>query len=714
MLGAIGRLLLPRVRLAPTLGLLGMPHVRLRATTALVEAAEASRMAACAHAGSETAHLRAAIARSTAAEALVRAAAASQDEAQCLKAEERMRSESALLAEAGVRFDRAVASRSAAEAHYSEVLRAQIFMTTMRLNANSAFAPGDPQDDICMPFMPAVQDVASLLQGAPADDGASAAVWQRYLDTRPAGAPDPERLGVVHPAIRALLALAAPAGRLRIWQRGHSESTRTAPDFTLTAARDAAPSAPGALLFVTVQLSGDRAMEAAVDRACRHMQQRVYRLCRRAVYKGAALHGIEAYGVALDGRSIVLLRMRSGAPAAGGSFENAYPCPVLRSPALPLPLQQQQSEALEPCPPPAGLAALRRLLAAPSSMLGESACPLQSLRVSLQGAEAAGVEARSAEQWVAGGQQLQLQLGDRLGCRSSSDVYQWQPLQSPSASAALSGACAGAVKVAHKNTADVLRAFEAERRSLAALALGGAPEEGLVPRCLSFGVQEGAAAGVEPIHAALLQAGHTQASAWPVLVLHPSGLPLEQWVEQQLEGVGEPAAAAAVRMACADAVLPRLLRALAAGHSAGWVHCNVRPANVMVTPRGAMLVNWGAACSMAEKEAAWCCSPAYSAEAMLGREAPLAQPALDGVGALCTWLAVAFGPGCTAPWLARCPYADKLADARLYWVQDRAPTEPRLARVEWALTELESAVDTGTHLSSSAVLEMVAEAVRQV
>ncbi len=239
------------------------------------------------------------------------------------------------------------------------------------------------------------------------------------------------------------------------------------------------------------------------------------------------------------------------------------------------------------------------------------------------------------------------------------------------------------------------KSFEAERRSLAALAGGRAPKEGLVPQCLSFGVRVlRSGAG-----------GARQAPPCPVMVLRPSGVPLAQWVERRVAlaegaarggsggGAAAEAAAARERLACADAVLPRLLRALAAAHAAGWVHCDVRPSNIVVTPAGAMLVDWGAAACAGEGEAARRGVPAYSACALNRGRLPLAQPAIDAAGALFTWLAVAFGRGCVAPWLLpRCQTDFDALDARDLWVAALAETDARVDRVYLALEDLEDAL----------------------
>ena len=231
---------------------------------------------------------------------------------------------------------------------------------------------------------------------------------------------------------------------------------------------------------------------------------------------------------------------------------------------------------------------------------------------------------------------------------------------------------------------------------------------------------------------------------WPVLLLHPAGMPLEHWVrgcekesvelaekkkerKKEEDGgkgvramgktaaavVAVAAAAAAARVACADKVLPRVLRALSAAHRAGWVHSDVRPANIIVTEQGgAMLVDWGAAACTTEREKVWCCVPAFSAKVMLDGKQPLAQPALDGVGALYTWLAVAHGHACTAPWVVGKRFANdaEMAMERREWLDLKANTDPRVEDVMEALQVLERALVRGRLLNSKDVLDIVGEA----
>ena len=593
------------------------------------------------------------------------------------------------------------------------------FLLKMRSMSGASSVSTQSQTDTYRQGAPVAEVAAlsSILRGLPAAPGSCAAVWDRYLARRPASPAAVAKLDErrdVHPSVKALLSVLVPAERMRLWQeeRVHDDAggAHIAPDFTLTAARDASPSVIGALFCIEIKLPGE--IEFAVRQACAYMRRRVYRLCQEADDRGEDMDKIEAFGVALDGDHVVLLRMASGAPGGGASFSGAVPCPVQMSPLLPLQLNLWRT--LPPPPPqqqqqlggsaPAGLTALRRLFAAPVSLLGGLASPLLSLRVTLQSAAQAKKKCSPAD-WGAvrqhRGEVEELQLGDRLGSGGSSDVYHLSD-----SSSAASGA-GRIVKLARFGTKHVLRSFEAERRSLAALAGGSAPAEGLVPQCHSFGARLHSQGGGAP-SAPQLHVG--QALPWPVLVQHPSGQPLEQWVAARValaagaalggaaaaveEGAAAATAAARERLACADAVLPRVLRALAAAHAAGWVHCDVRPANIVATPRGAMLVDWGAAACSGKGSLARRGVLAYSASALDAAKLPPAQPAIDAAGALYTWLAVAFGQGCVAPWLLPRAQTDfEALDAREVWVAAQSDTDARVERVRLALEGLEGALD---------------------
>jgi len=481
----------------------------------------------------------------------------------------------------------------------------------------------------------------------------------------------------MHQSIGWALRAAATDSVLRVWHERKAadcvEGASVRPDFTLTGSRDAAPSTIGALVQVEVKLPGDVEKGARQMRA--YLRRRVFRLCCEADARGEPIDEIFSLGAATDGHWVVLVRVDSGAPAAGATYASLMPtpqpCPSRQTPALelfgpwnfvtPPPWKKAGARA-----PPA-LCALRRLLAAPAQCLG-GGLALESLRVALH------------DDAAQGGREEVLTLGERLGCGGTSDVYE------------LAGGSGGAVvKVSRVATAAVVAGFAAERAALGAMGPAAAEAE-LVPTCVAFGER---VAGAAASHAAA-------AVPWPVLILRPQGTPLAAWVAERVaaaEASAGPAAAAvaaaAARRAAADAIFPRVLDSLSAAHVAGYVHCDVRPANIVVAGRGAVLVDWGIArqlgaplkCSGVED---FCDSRIWQVGGVSAR------PHHDALGALYTWIAVAFGSGGAAPWAA-----GEFA-ARQAWIAARARTDAGVANVAIGVAALEAM--TGRSPASAALL----------
>ena len=208
----------------------------------------------------------------------------------------------------------------------------------------------------------------------------------------------------VHPVVAALLAAAVPRG-LRVWGNAYAEdevaSARIRPDFTVTHARDSAPSTLGALVLVEVKLPGS--LDDALRQARAYLRRRVYKLCCERDARGEACDGVFALGMATDGAQLALLRMRSGAPPLGGSYIGAVPCPAVQTVPLTLlgdwdfcsaPLALLDAERA----PPAGFAALSRLCSLPHALLGDGA-PLESLRAIVCWASGDGGGGKLAAMW---------------------------------------------------------------------------------------------------------------------------------------------------------------------------------------------------------------------------------------------------------------------------------------------------------------------------
>ena len=140
---------------------------------------------------------------------------------------------------------------------------------------------------------------------------------------------------------------------------------------------------------------------------------------------------------------------------------------------------------------------------------------------------------------------------------------------------------------------------------------------------------------------------------------------------------------------------PRVLAALLAAHEAGWVHCDVRPANVAyVEGHGAMLVDWGNARRVGDGLVRSGVEAFTHAHVWRARGVD-ARPHHDALAALFTWLAVAFGDGCAAPWLGRGAVGGSSDDGagadseRRAWVAALAARDEGVARVARALEVLE-------------------------
>ena len=486
----------------------------------------------------------------------------------------------------------------------------------------------------------------------------------------------------VHPTIRLLLS-AALGQQLRLWCNALAEDdvakAKIRPDFTVTHARDSIPSTIGALLLVEVKLPGE--LPAACAQARAYLRRSIFKRCSEADARGESMDGIFAYALATDGISVVALRMLSGAPPPGASFEGALPCPVVESPALPLLHWDFLSKppAFHKKHPPEGFAALHRLCAAPAAALAAETILVQlSAQLLLpahpqQGEDGDGGQSSSTL----------LALGARLGCGGSSDGYE--------CTAELSEAAAEvraplAVKVSRFTTETVQACFARERTAL--LALEGAAARGLVPRLIASGARQGGAAN------------------WPLLLLQPCGQSLPSWVAECVaasaasssggggggsSGGGGGSAGKAVcaaRAACASAVVKRLLDALEAAHAASLVHCDVRPSNVVVVRgAGAMLVDWGISRASGE-EARDCGVAAYADRRVFEQGSYQARPAQDVTGALLTWLCVAHSEQCDAPWRTT-GALETLFDARAAWLTQRSGEDAAVAGVVAALRQVE-------------------------
>jgi len=291
-------------------------------------------------------------------------------------------------------------------------------------------------------------------------------------------------------------------------------------------------------------------------------------------------------------------------------------------------------------------------------------------------------------------QEVEVTLGERLGSGGTSDVYAVSSIDDFDGGGGGGGGGGGppaegdALKVARYTSARVASDFLSERTVLEALAACGAAAAGLVPWCVGHGER-----ARDALHARAGAAA--DAAAWPVLFLRPRGEPLSAWVATAVAaaaaaaavrgGAEAAAAVAAARRECATAVVLRVLDAVAAAHGKGWVHCDVRPSNIVVAPGagGALLVDWGAACKRGDLNSRGVA--AFADPRVLRERGVAANPHIDALAALFTWLAIAFGDGCAAPWLYERQFCEEaaLGEARRGWIEQHwAPFSEAVAELE--------------------------------
>ena len=403
------------------------------------------------------------------------------------------------------------------------------------------------------------------------------------------------------------------------------------PDFSVVHARDAAPTLLGALFMLEVKLPGNQA--GAERQAHAYARRRLYPLLLEALNRGEAGDAVSTVVAGSDGRLVTLSLVMSGAPPLNGEWAERVPCPIVCTPQLELlPGWDGASQPSLPSAPPAGFVALARLLCAPKPLLeraGGAGLPLTTVRVRWDGgAPGADVGAAAGISEVA--------LGARLGLGGSSDVYAVPGVDS-------------VIKIGRCATASLQLAYNREVCALTAMSAHPGNAAGCFPRLMHVGTR-------------VLDVARetTPTASWCVLQLQPQGEPVEPWLAREAgavmkaaldAGEGEVAALLARQTwlrTTAASITSRILDALECAHAVGFVHCDVRPSNVVMAAGGAVLADWGASRHMGS-EGGGVGVPAYADAGVFHQATYAARPAQDVVPTALLWLAVAVGCG-RAPW----------------------------------------------------------------
>ena len=568
-------------------------------------------------------------------------------------------------AEAAAERERAL--RVAAEAD-SLKQRAATFFATLRGMSGSASEHAAVSADVSRRGAPAPEllNLEAFFDGMPAvDDADVQAAWdvcRPQLAARPAvPASDLGKLSerkFVHPLLWLLLEAALqPEDKrvLRLWREAAVEDSvphaHAQPDVLFTHIRDMLPSSLGACFSMEFKRWVTTLLEVACAQAANYGRRLTARQVMELLDRGAALSDVCVLTAASNGLDVVFIRVRSGVRAGEEDPFGGTPCPTEQSPPLPLLREWNPAHPTRvPTTPPAGFAALVRVLRMPPALLNACTLPLERITV-------------SAPPLMSG----ELQLGVRLGCGGSSDAY----------ACTLPNGDAAVIKVARAATRRTNAMFDTEARSLQAL---GAAAHGAVPQLLGAGSRELLArAQVLPSDGCVLP--------WQLLVLAPVGAPLGSALVTHL--AHHPAApddARAARRAFGDVVIHGVLRGLQAAHAAGIIHCDVRPSNVvfLAKPRpagAALLVDYGLSRAVG-KCAAGVGVRVYAADCVFSQSTCAARAGLDLVAAAYTWLSVAYGDAaCRAPWRV----ANEAASA---WLARESVLDAHVARIAAALDEL--------------------------
>jgi serine/threonine protein kinase len=245
-------------------------------------------------------------------------------------------------------------------------------------------------------------------------------------------------------------------------------------------------------------------------------------------------------------------------------------------------------------------------------------------------------------------------LGACIAHGGTSDVYGLEP---PSAHV---------IKVGRYTSDELKTVYEAEVTALSALRDTQAAADGRVPTLVRMGKRE-------------LSRHSTNAlsNPWLVLELSPRGTPLEAWLD------AARATGGADFTQLAGCIVGDVIVALADAHLLGFVHCDVRPSNVVIVDGEevagggsrrfrAVLVDWGV--SRIERTSLTRIGVAAYADKRIFADGTRvrARPLFDYIACAYLWLAICCGRG-RAPWLLPGYHIiDKVHQKRAEWLAERA------------------------------------------
>ena len=499
------------------------------------------------------------------------------------------------------------------------------------------------------------------------------AAWAWLLRRKPtvAGAPPSTSVGEVkdvHPIVREVIYAALPERGWRYWGDkivpDDIRSAQAKPDGVFTHERDAQPSLIGAAFMLEVKKPGD--MATAERQALAYARRRLYKVfleCRgRADCSPSLLAGLSSLVAATDGEQISFLRVRSGAPEDGRSYAGCTPCPSDKcAPLLLLPGFTGRGSYTLPIKVPAGFVALYRVLHAGPDALSPATPLLSQLPVLHDW------PTKLSTPCVDGAAPVHkvLTLGHRLGVGGTSDVYEVNGSAdgggagggaSGSSSLVASSGVVRLVKLPRHTSEAICKQFEAEFKALRALA-SACPNLGLFPVGVALCERE-----------FQVRALRTPACPWPALVTSSLvGCRLEEKVPC-FESTG------LARVRFADKVISRVLKALSIAHSLDppLVHCDVRPANMVVVTSGgsdeAALVDWGL-CLPSGGNGLCRGVAAFAADGVFTSSSYAVCPKMDLLAAAYSWVAIVYGtPDLRPPW-AVCT-VDEMDEDRRNWLAD--------------------------------------------